>query len=321
MIVITGAAGFIGSCLGARLNESKEGPLVLVDDFTRGDKQKNLERLAGHPRVHRDEFFDWLHIHHKEIRFVFHLGARTDTTEMDEALLNRLNQQFSLGMWQACTELGIPLVYASSAATYGDGQQGFDDDPMKIEGLQPLNPYGWSKHRVDLYTTKSTTTPPRWAGLKFFNVYGPNEYHKARMASVVFHAHRQIKSDGYLRLFRSYRPEIPDGQQMRDFIYVEDVLDVCLWMLRHPFPAGIYNLGSGNPASFNELAEAIFRAMNRPIRIEYIDMPAGLAERYQYYTSAPMQPLRRAGYTREFTPVRDGVEQYVKTYLNVGGYR
>jgi len=321
MLVITGAAGFIGSCLAARLLEEGEGPLVLVDDFSRADKQHNLKRQQETMRIQRTEFFEWFEAHHKQVRFVFHLGARTDTTELDEELLYDLNQQYSLRMWDSCTRYAIPLLYASSAATYGDGQQGFDDDPLKLTRLRPLNPYGWSKHRVDLFVHEAQNTPPRWAGLKFFNVYGPNEYHKGKMASVVFHAHRQIKADGLLRLFRSYKPEVADGEQMRDFIYVGDVLDVCLWMLRTSFQSGIYNLGSGCASSFNNLAQAIFQAMHRPVRIEYIGMPQGLEERYQYYTCASMQRLRQAGYLRPFTALPDGVAHYVRHFLEQGAYR
>lgn len=321
MLVITGAAGFIGSCLAVRLLEEGEGPLVLVDDFSRADKQAHLKHLEGTLRIARTEFFEWLEVHHAQVRFVFHLGARTDTTELDEQLLCELNEEYSLRMWESCSRYAIPLVYASSAATYGDGQQGFDDDPLKLPALRPLNPYGWSKHRVDLYVREAQQTPPVWAGLKFFNVYGPNEYHKGKMASVVFHAHGQIKSSGQLRLFRSGRPDVANGEQMRDFVYVEDVSDVCIWMLRNTFRSGIYNLGSGCASSFNALAEAIFQAMKRPVRIEYIDMPEGLEERYQYYTRASMDRLRQAGYLRPFTALTDGVAQYVNHFLERGAYR
>jgi ADP-L-glycero-D-manno-heptose 6-epimerase len=321
MLVITGAAGFIGSCLAARLLEEGEGPLVLVDDFSRTDKQPNLKRLEGTLCIERTEFFEWFEAQHSQVRFVFHLGARTDTTELDEYLLYDLNQQYSLWMWESCSRYSIPLVYASSAATYGDGQQGFDDDPSKLAALQPLNPYGWSKHRVDLYVLQALQTPPRWAGLKFFNVYGPNEYHKGQMASVVFHAHGQIKSGGQIRLFRSARPDVADGEQIRDFIYVEDVLDVCLWMLQNPFRSGIYNLGSGCASSFNALARAIFQAIRCPLQIEYIDMPVGLEARYQYYTCASVQRLRQAGYLKSFTSLTDGVTQYVRNFLERGAYR
>lgn len=321
MLVITGAAGFIGSCLAARLSEEGEGPLVLVDDFARVDKQPNLQPLTGAVRIHRNDLFDWMEEHHALLRFVFHLGARTDTTELNETLLYGLNEAYTLRLWALCTRYSIPMIYASSAATYGDGARGFDDDPEALAGLHPLNPYGWSKHRVDLFTHKAQTSPPKWAGLKFFNVYGPNEYHKGKMASVVYHAHKQIKADGYLRLFRSYKPEVADGEQMRDFIYVEDVLDLCLWMLRTPFRSGIYNLGSGSASSFNSLATAIFRAMDCPLRIEYIEMPEGLAERYQYYTCASMHRLRLAGYSKPFTPLLAGVARYVQHYLEQGAYR
>ncbi|MBM3917985.1 MAG: ADP-glyceromanno-heptose 6-epimerase [Sphingomonadales bacterium] len=321
MLVITGAAGFIGSCLAARLLEEGEGPLVLVDDFSRVDKQPNLERIGEGLRIHRNDFFEWFEAHHTRVRFIFHLGARTDTTELDEQLLFGLNEQYTRQMWDACCAYGLPLIYASSAATYGDGGQGFDDDPGKLTELHPLNPYGWSKHRVDLHTRIAKPSPPRWAGLKFFNVYGPNEYHKRKMASVIFHAHRQIKTDGQLRLFRSHRPGVAHGEQMRDFVYVEDVLNVCIWMLRTPFQSGIYNLGSGQASTFNALAHAIFQAMRCPTLIEYIDMPEGLAERYQYYTCAPMQRLRQAGYVKAFTPLTEGVFQYVQHFLERGAYR
>lgn len=321
MLVITGAAGFIGSCLAARLREEGEGPLLLVDDFSRIDKQPNLKRIEEEMRIHRTDFFEWLETHHGKVRWIFHLGARTDTTELDEQLLYNLNEQYTLKIWESCVRHGIPLVYASSAATYGAGESGFSDHPEGLHSLQPLNPYGWSKHHVDLKIYQAKQAPPRWAGLKFFNVYGPNEYHKGKMASVVYHAHKQIKTDGFLRLFRSYKQEVKDGEQMRDFIYIEDVLDVCLWMMRTPFPSGIYNLGSGNASSFNALAEAIFKAMNYPSRIEYIEMPDGLAERYQYYTCASIQRLHHAGYEKPFTPIAEGVARYVRQFLEHGAYR
>src|ERR1035437_2619234 len=259
MIVVTGAAGFIGSCLVSRLNQEGFKDIVIVDDFSRADKNKNLADKTFSKEVHRDIFPEWLRENQRLVQFVFHLGARTDTTELDKKIFDRLNLNFSKSVWLACAEYGIPLVYASSAATYGGGEFGYDDDHSLIEKLHPLNPYGESKNEFDKWMIQNTKDAGAtkqqafWAGLKFFNVYGPNEYHKGRMASVTLHAFDQIKESGKVKLFRSHNPNYKNGEQLRDFIYVKDVAEVCLWFLRTRKHSGIYNLGSGKARTFLDL--------------------------------------------------------------------
>src|SRR6185437_4743175 len=252
MIVVTGAAGFIGSALVARLNEENFNDIVVVDDFSSPEKNKNLEGKKITDKVHRDNFFAWLADNHKQVEFIYHLGARTDTTEFDMELLNRLNLEYTKKVWNACVEYGIPLVYASSAATYGGGEFGYNDDPEIIPKLLPLNPYGISKNEFDKWALAQKKSPYYWIGLKFFNVYGPNEYHKGRMASVIFHAFNQVKATGGMKLFRSHNPDYKDGGQMRDFVYVKDVTDVLFFLLHHrdKSNSGIYNLGSGKARTF-----------------------------------------------------------------------
>lgn len=315
MILITGAAGFIGSRLAARLNESGRDDLVLCDDFSPASKLANHNDLRAWRRIARDELFAWTAREGHSLSAVFHLGARTDTTEQDVELFERLNTRYSQELWVLCSRLGIPFIYASSAATYGDGSLGFSDDPALLPALQPLNPYGWSKHRFDLWAMAQAGAPPRWYGLKFFNVYGPHENHKGRMASVVYHAFRQIEATGGMKLFRSHRPDIADGEQKRDFIFVEDVLDVMLWLWDSGASNGIYNLGAGQARSFFDLTLAVFRAMEKTPDIQFIDIPADIREAYQYYTQADMQRLRQAGYTKPFCSLEHGVEQYVKGFL------
>jgi ADP-L-glycero-D-manno-heptose 6-epimerase len=326
MIVVTGASGFIGSCLVGRLNHDRFYDVVAVDDF------KGLSQHAGHERtginladkqviarVDRTDFPEWLRRNEDQVQFVFHLGARTDTTEFNRAIFDELNLNYSKEIWQICSEYAIPLVYASSAATYGAGEHGYFDDHAIIPKLQPLNPYGESKNDFDCWALEQKSTPFFWAGLKFFNVYGPNEYHKGRMASVIFHAHRQIAESGAMKLFRSHRPDFADGGQMRDFVYVKDVVEVCLFLMHHRKNSGIYNLGSGTARSFNDLALATFKAMNIEPAIAYIDTPEDIREKYQYYTEAAMNKLKGIGYSHPFSSLEEGVDDYVKTYLQ-GGY-
>jgi ADP-L-glycero-D-manno-heptose 6-epimerase len=320
MIVVTGAAGFIGSCLIQRLNEAGYRYIVAVDDFTREDKRPNYEGKAIVEYVPREQLIDWLHRHEKTVEFVFHLGARTDTTEFNEEVFERLNVNYSKEVWNACTRYQIPLVYASSAATYGMGEYGYSDDERLIPKLQPLNPYGWSKQHFDLWVLEQKEKPFFWAGLKFFNVYGPNEYHKGRMASVVFHAFRQIRETGSMKLFRSHRPDFEDGKQMRDFIYVMDVVDVCLFLMEQRKHPGIYNLGTGQARTFLDLAKAVFRALNKPVSISFIDTPEDIRDKYQYFTEAKMDKLRAAGYDKPFTSLEEGIADYVQNYLLPGKY-
>ncbi len=318
MIVVTGAAGFIPSCLIARLNAANFNDIIAVDDFqARPDKAPNLAGKRITAFVERTEFFAWLDQHQERVEFVFHLGARTDTTEFDRGLLTELNLAYSQRVWAACGQYQLPLVYASSAATYGGGELDYSDEDDTLPArLRPLNPYGESKNDFDIWALAQPAKPFFWAGLKFFNVYGPNEYHKGRMASVVFHATNQLLAGGPVKLFRSHRPEWADGGQRRDFVYVKDVVDVCFHLMLTRRGSGLYNLGSGQARSFRELAEAVFAAASRPVDIQYVDIPADIRDTYQYFTEAPMAKLRRlTGYDQPFTSLEAGVEDYVRGYL------
>lgn len=315
MIVVTGAAGFIASCLVSRLNEQRFFDVVLVDDFSRSDRKRNYEGKRFKEMVHRDAFPAWLETNEGQVQFVFHLGARTDTTEFNREIFDRLNVNFSKKIWELCTRFQIPLVYASSAATYGGGEHGYLDDHSLISQLKPLNPYGDSKQAFDVWVLEQQETPFFWAGLKFFNVYGPNEYHKGRMASVIWHAFQQISQTGSMKLFRSHKPTIADGGQMRDFVYVKDVVDVCMFLMHHRKGSGIYNLGSGVARTFLDLAHATFDAMGRDRKVSFIDTPEDIRDKYQYFTQADMQKLSRAGYARPFHTLEEGVTDYVQQYL------
>lgn len=321
-IVVTGAAGFIGSCLVEFLNEKGFVNLILVDDFSREDKEPNLSKKRFIKKVDREKFFDWLHEHRPKISFFFHIGARTDTTEFNYSIHQHLNVEYSEKVWDYCTVQKVPLVYASSAATYGAGELGYDDEHELSERLKPLNPYGISKNEFDKWVLHQTgqNHPPFWAGLKFFNVYGPNEYHKGRMASVIFHAFNQIKNTGVVRLFKSHRPDFKDGKQLRDFIYVKDVIKVCYWLMENQPASGIYNLGTGKARSFEDLATATYAGMNLQPQIQYIDMPEDIREKYQYFTEANMQKLKGVGYTEEFYSLEKGVNDYVTKYLSSQSY-
>jgi ADP-L-glycero-D-manno-heptose 6-epimerase len=318
-IVVTGAAGFIGSCLTGLLNERGFDNLILVDEFSRMDKVPNLKGKKFRNQVERDDFFQWLDLRKPVVEFVFHLGARTDTTEFDYAVHERLNLQYSQSIWDYCMLHQIPLVYASSAATYGSGDLGYSDDHDLPFSLEPLNAYGISKNEFDKWAIRQHSHPPFWAGLKFFNVYGPNEYHKGRMASVIWHAYQQIKTSGSVKLFKSHRPDFQDGQQLRDFIYVKDILKVCFWMMENfkNIPEnGLYNLGTGRARTFEALVRATFEAAGRPPNIHYIDMPADIRDKYQYFTEARMEKLKAAGYPEPFFSLEEGVSDYVKNYLS-----
>lgn len=316
MIVVTGAAGFIGSRLLHELQERGYADLVAVDDFSRADKAANLEGIKLSARVERKDFPAWIDANEKLIQFIFHLGARTDTTEFNKAVFDELNLHYSQRVWERCAQYAIPLVYASSAATYGNGDLGYSDtdDALPFK-LKPLNPYGESKNDFDKWALQRDAKPFFWAGLKFFNVYGPNEYHKGRMASVVFHAFRQIRDTGGMQLFRSHRPDYADGGQLRDFVYVKDVCDVCIFLMEHRKHSGIYNLGSGKARTFLSLAHNVFRAMGRPEHIAFIDTPADIRDKYQYFTEAEMGKLRGAGYSKPFHTLEEGIEDYVRNYL------
>lgn len=321
-IILTGAAGFIGSCMLQWLNENGFENIIIVDDFGVEEKRRNWENKKYSDAVERYNLFDWLQQHTPDVSFVIHLGARTDTTEFDYAVHETLNVQYSKDVWNYCTQNNIPLIYASSAATYGSGELGYDDNHEVVEKLQPLNPYGISKNEFDKWALKETTHPPFWAGLKFFNVYGPNEYHKARMASVIFHSFNQIQKDGVVKLFKSHRPDFKDGEQLRDFIYVKDVVKVIGWMLltvdgqRSTVDSGLYNLGTGKARTFIDLVNATFAGLDKEPNIVFTDMPLDIRDKYQYFTEANMQKLHNAGYSELFYSLEDGVNDYVRNYLS-----
>ncbi|MDP4225894.1 MAG: ADP-glyceromanno-heptose 6-epimerase [Bacteroidota bacterium] len=315
MIIVTGAAGFIGSNLVRKLNDERFKDIVLVDDFSKANKLDNYQNKTYTEKVDRNEFFEWLKENNKFVEFIFHLGARTDTTEFDKKVFDKLNLNYTKQMWTACVEYGLPLVYASSAATYGGGEWGYHDSHEIVEKLVPLNPYGESKNEFDKWALKQEQKPYFWAGLKFFNVYGPNEYHKGRMASVIMHAYNQIKETGKMKLFRSHRPDYKDGEQERDFVYVKDLVNVLYFLMNHRKDSGLYNLGTGKARTFNDLVKSTFAAMNVKENIEYIDTPLDIRDKYQYFTEAKMEKLRSIGYTADFTSLEDGVADYVRNYL------
>jgi ADP-L-glycero-D-manno-heptose 6-epimerase len=320
MIVVTGAAGFIGSVLTGRLNSEGFENIIVVDDFSNQDKNKNLIGKQFRQQIQRDVFFEWLDKNHNNVDFIFHIGARTDTAEFDKNIFDKLNLNYTKTMWEKCALYHLPLIYASSAATYGMGERGYDDNHEIVPKLKPLNPYGISKNDLDIWALQQTEAPPFWAGFKFFNVYGPNEYHKNRMASVIFHAFRQIEQTGAMKLFRSHHPDFEDGKQLRDFVYVKDVVDVLLFFMQHRRQSGLYNLGTGKARSFLDLTLATFKAVNQQPEIHFIDTPPDIRDKYQYFTEANMQKVRMYGYTSAFTSLEEGVEDYVKNYLIRGKY-
>ncbi len=320
MIVVTGAAGFIGSCLVGKLNTEQFNAIVAVDDFSHADKNKNLENKNILERISPDELPEWLDRNREEVEFIFHIGAITDTAEFDRDKLLRMNTNYTKNIWKKCVDYQIPLVYASSAATYGMGENGYDDNEAKIDQLKPLNPYGESKNEFDKWALAQEEKPFFWAGLKFFNVYGPNEYHKGRMASVVFHAYHQIRDTGTMKLFRSHRPGYADGEQKRDFVYVKDVMDVCYFFMHHRKNSGIYNVGSGKARTFLDLTRAVFKAMGREERIEFIDTPEDIRDKYQYFTEARMEKLYHTGYDKPFHSLEEGITDYITNYLMKGKY-
>ncbi len=315
MIVVTGAAGFIGSCLVSRLNAAGCTSLILVDDFSDEIKNLNLKNKKYRSRIHRDDFDSWLEQYGKDVKVVFHIGARTDTTEFDIEIFNKLNLNYSKAVWNTCVKHSIPLVYASSAATYGLGEFGYEDEHSLVSKLVPLNPYGNSKNDFDKWVLLQNEAPPFWYGLKFFNVYGPNEFHKGRMASVIFHAVKQIYENAEMKLFRSHKPEFKDGEQLRDFIYVKDVIEVCLFLYKTLPKSGLYNLGTGQCRSFLDLAKSTFKALAKPSAISFVDTPIDIRDKYQYFTEANMTKLKSVGYTNEFYSLENGITDYVKNYL------
>lgn len=320
VIAITGAAGFIGSCLVGLLNSVGYTQLILIDNFSDTRKANNLKGKSYLEKVDRDVLEGWAEKNNGIVQYMFHLGACTDTTEMDYSVHKRKNLDYSKVVWQICSTQQIPLVYASSAATYGGGEYGYKDQHDIVNTLQPLNPYGRSKNEFDIWALAQESKPPFWAGVKFFNVYGPNEYHKGRMASVVYHAYNQIKQNGFVKLFRSHHPDYKDGEQIRDFIYVKDVIAVCLWLMQNQPDNGLYNIGSGTGRTFNDLVAAICKALAIEQSIAYIDTPEDIRDKYQYYTEADIKKLKEAGYTDEFNSLEDGISDYVLNYLEQQKY-
>ena len=315
MIVITGAAGFIGSCLVSRFNDLGFDNLVLVDDFSFVIKNQNLQGKRYVKRIERTHFIEWFNANSNKIKFVYHIGARTNTIEKDIAIFQELNITYSKQLWRICSRNGIPFIYASSAATYGLGEFGFIDNHKIIPKLNPLNPYAKSKNDFDKWVLLQKNTPPFWAGFKFFNVYGPNEFHKKGMVSVIFNTVLQIKATGMMKLFKSHNLEYKDGEQARDFVYIKDVLDVLLFIMNNQKYSGIYNLGSGKARTFNDLVKVVFKSMEVNANILFVDMPLDLRSQYQYFTQAEIQKLKSIGYQTPFTSLEDGVEDYVKNYL------
>lgn len=320
VIAITGAAGFIGSYLVGLLNQHGYDQLILVDDFSVESKLKNLAGKSYLKQVDRDDFEQWASENKGVIKYIFHLGARTDTTEMDYSVHKKWNLDYSKMIWELCCTQSIPLVYASSAATYGSGEHGYKDEHYIINDLKPLNPYGVSKNEFDIWALEQTSTPPFFGGVKFFNVYGPNEYHKSRMASVIYHAYNQIKEKGSVKLFRSHHADYKDGEQLRDFVYVKDATSICMWLMDNQPENGLYNIGTGTARSFNDLVKAIYHTLNKDVNIEYIDTPLDIRDKYQYFTEADMKKLRKAGYEEEITSLEDGIKDYVNNYLEKGTY-
>ena len=320
MLIVTGAAGFIRSALVAKLNQDGFKDLILVDDFSFQEKNKNLEGKVYSQKVERSEFVQWLDENQKIVQGIFHLGARTDTTEFDWDIFLDLNLNYSKDVFNACVKYSIPLVYASSAATYGGGELGYKDDHKAIDKLKPLNPYGDSKNEFDKWLLAQDKFPPFWAGLKFFNVYGPNEFHKSRMASVVFHAFNQITATEGMKLFRSHNLDYKDGEQLRDFVYVKVVVEVCTFLMSTRKSSAIYNLGTGKARTFLDLVKATFKALGKEEKISFINTPEDIRDKYQYFTEADMTKLYDAGFDKKFTSLEDGVSDYVKNYLSTKAY-
>ena len=315
MIVITGAAGFIGSYLVGKLNRSGFNNLVLVDRYDDQQKDRNLRSKQYHQLIDRDDFLEWFGHHRSKVDMVFHLGARTDTIGQEPESYKELNLIYSQKLWKVCTDSEIPMVYASSAATYGNGEHGFSDCHTQIENLKPLNLYAWSKHDFDVWVLRQKKTPKFWAGLKFFNVYGPNEYHKGRMASVVLHAYHKIRETGEMNLFRSHRTDVADGEQKRDFVFVDDIADVMMFFMENQNNPGIYNVGTGKARSYLDLTRLVFESMRLNPEIHFVDTPSDLRSRYQYFTEADIQKLREIGYHKPFTELERGIREYVANYL------
>lgn len=314
MIIVTGGAGFIGSCVVRSLNEAGCSDIVIVDNISETDKWMNMRNKKYIKYVHKSKFLEELPIY-ENVEAIVHMGAQSSTTERDFDYLWENNFEYTKALWNYCAEKHISFIYASSAATYGDGSLGFNDR-MDIDKLLPLNGYGYSKQLFDMWVKhQAKSFPAQYCGLKFFNVYGPNEYFKGSMASMVFHGFNQIKETGKVKLFKSCNPNYADGGQLRDFVYVKDICKVIMWLLVNKHVSGLFNVGTGRAQSFAELAEATFHALDLEPNIEYIDMPEKLRGKYQYYTKAEMSKLYDAGYPYHFADVENGVRDYVQSHL------
>jgi ADP-L-glycero-D-manno-heptose 6-epimerase len=326
MIVVTGAYGFIGSCLIGFLNQKGHTDIIAVDDFSKKEKEPNLNGKNIAHRIERTHFMKWFKENGPSVSFVFHIGARTDTTEFDYSVHEKWNVKYSKDIFNICIKYSIPIIYASSAATYGAGELGYNDTPPSVSfDLKPLNPYGISKNEFDKWLLKKTRKNihlPFWVGLKFFNVYGPNEYHKGRMASTIWHFYNQIKTRETVNLFKSHRPDFKDGEQMRDFIYIKDVLSVLYFFYEnyHTASSGIYNLGTGKARTFNDLVKNVFKNMHKNENINYIDTPLDIRDTYQYFTEANMTSLKNEGYNQPFYTLEAGIEDYINGYLKASKY-
>jgi len=315
MIVVTGAAGFIGSNMVSKLNSEGFKDIVVVDDFSHADKNKNLEGKTYSQKVHRSDLISWIDGNHKFVEFIFHMGARSATTGFPKEVYDELNLDYTKALWNKCVEYGLPIVYASSAATYGMGEFGYEDNHEIVEKLKPLNLYGESKNDFDKWALAQEKQPFFWAGLKFFNVYGPNEYHKGRMKSVIAHAFNQIKETGGMKLFKSHHPDYTDGGQTRDFVYVKDLNEIMFFLMNHRKDSGLYNVGTGKGRTFLDLTKNTFKGMGLKENISFIDTPVDIRDKYQYFTEANMTKLRLIGYDKPFTSLENGVADYVKNYL------
>jgi ADP-L-glycero-D-manno-heptose 6-epimerase len=316
MIIVTGAAGFIGSCVISKLNREGITDIIAVDVLRENDKWMNLRHLSFHDYLDRGQVWDYLK-NAQNIEAIIHIGACSATTERDTSYLMENNYRYTLRLAEYAIANNVRFIYASSAATYGAGENGYDDDESKIHELMPLNMYGYSKQLFDLKARREGWLS-HIAGLKFFNVYGPNEYQKGDMASVVFKAFNQINETGKVKLFKSHRPDYEDGQQLRDFVYVKDVLEVIWFLLKSPRVNGLFNVGSGKARSFKDLVTATFNAMEKQPDIEYIDMPESIRDRYQYFTEARMDKLREVGFAQSATNLEDGIKDYVQNYMMTG---
>jgi len=325
MIIVTGGTGFIGSNLVAGLEEAGHKRIVICDSLGSEDKWKNIAKRRLHNIIPPSRLLEYLDEHAGEVEAIFHMGAISSTTEKDADLIIETNFVLTRTLWNWCARNKVRFIYASSAATYGDRTEGFDDEdtPAFLSSLRPLNPYGWSKHLMDryasgiIYKEEEGVAPPQWCGLKFFNVYGPNEYHKGDQMSVVCKLYPQVAAGASARLFKSHHPDYEDGGQLRDFVYVKDCVDVMLWLFQNKDVSGLFNVGTGKARSFKDLAIATFKAANTKEKIQYFDMPEELKGRYQYFTEANMNKLRAAGYTKEFTSLEDGIHDYVVNYMSL----